>query len=42
MSYDALKTAEIQSKTTLMVHSEAAAIPQDVKTYAERAAMLSS
>lgn len=37
LTYDALQTADVQTKPTLMVHSEAAAIPQGAKEYAERA-----
>jgi len=37
LEYDALKTAEIQTKPSLLVHSEAAAIPQGAKAYVERA-----
>ncbi len=37
LTYDALKTADVQQKPTLLVHSEAAAIPQGAKEYAERA-----
>ena len=37
LTYDALKTADIQQKPALLIHSEAAAIPQGAKEYAERA-----
>lgn len=37
LTYDALKTAENMDKPALLVHSEAAAIPQGAKEYAERA-----
>lgn len=37
LTYDALQTADVQTKPTIMVHSEAAAIPQGAKEYAERA-----
>lgn len=37
LTYDALKTADVQEKPALLVHSEAAAIPQGAKQYAERA-----
>lgn len=37
LTYDALKTADIQTKPTVLVHSEAAAIPQGAKEYAARA-----
>jgi len=37
LTYDALKTADVQEKPALLVHSEAAAIPQGAKEYAERA-----
>ena len=37
LTYDALQTADVQTKPTVMVHSEAAAIPQGAKKYAERA-----
>ena len=36
LNYDALKTADIQQKPALLIHSEAAAIPQGAKDYAER------
>jgi len=36
LTYDALKTADVQEKPALLVHSEAAAIPQGAKEYAER------
>lgn len=36
LTYDALKTADIQQKPALLVHSEAAAIPQGAKEYAQR------
>ena len=36
LTYDALKTADVQDKPALLVHSEAAAIPQGAKEYAER------
>lgn len=37
LTYDALQTAEVQTKPTVMVHSEAEDIPQGAKEYAERA-----
>ena len=37
LTYDALKTADIQEKPVLLVHSEAAAIPQGAKEYKRRA-----
>lgn len=37
LTYDALKTADEMEKPTLLVHSEAAAIPQGAKEYAKRA-----
>ena len=37
LTYDAVKTADIQEKPALLVHSEAAAIPQGAKEYAKRA-----
>tara|TARA_Y100001960_G_scaffold283743_1_gene319032 strand:+ start:2372 stop:3334 length:963 start_codon:yes stop_codon:yes gene_type:complete len=37
LTYDALQTADKQTKPTLMVHSEDAAIPQGAKEYAKRA-----
>lgn len=37
LTYDALQTADVQTKPTVMVHSEAAAIPQGAIEYAERA-----
>ena len=37
LTYDALKTADVLEKPALLVHSEAAAIPQGAKEYAERA-----
>ncbi len=37
LTYDALKTADVQDKPALLVHSEAAAIPQGAKEYAQRA-----
>lgn len=37
LTYDALKTADTQKKPSLLVHSEAAAIPQGAKEYARRA-----
>ena len=37
LTYDALKTAAIQEKPALLVHSDAAAIPQGAKEYAKRA-----
>ena len=36
LTYDALKTANDMQKPVLLVHSEAAAIPQGAKAYAER------
>ncbi len=36
LTYDALKTADVQKKPALLVHSEAAAIPQGAKEYAKR------
>lgn len=36
LSYDAMQTADKLEKPTLLVHSEAAAIPQGAKEYAER------
>ena len=35
LNYDALKTAKVQSKPVVLIHSEAAAIPQGAKAYAE-------
>lgn len=37
LTYDALKTADIQEKPALLVHSEAAAIPEGAKEYTRRA-----
>lgn len=37
LTYDALKTADIQEKPALLIHSEAAAIPQGAKEYVDRA-----
>ena len=37
LTYDAIKTADIQDKPALLVHSEAAAIPQGAREYAQRA-----
>ncbi|MEM7047338.1 MAG: alpha/beta hydrolase [Pseudomonadota bacterium] len=37
LTYDALKTADAQEKPALLVHSDAAAIPQGAKEYAARA-----
>ena len=37
LTYDALKTADVLEKPALLVHSEAAAIPQGAKEYAKRA-----
>ena len=37
LTYDALETADIQTKPTVLIHSEAAAIPQGAKEYAKRA-----
>ena len=37
LKYDALKTADVQEKPALLVHSDAAAIPQGAKAYAQRA-----
>ena len=37
LTYDALKTADIMEKPALLVHSEAAAIPQGAKEYQRRA-----
>ncbi|MDJ0781632.1 MAG: alpha/beta hydrolase [Desulfosarcinaceae bacterium] len=36
LTYDAIKTADKLEKPTLLVHSEAAAIPQGAKEYAQR------
>ncbi|MEM8981464.1 MAG: alpha/beta fold hydrolase [Pseudomonadota bacterium] len=36
LTYDAIKTADQQSKPTLLVHSDAAAIPQGAREYARR------
>ena len=37
LTYDALETADVQTKPALLVHSEQAAIPQGAKEYARRA-----
>ena len=36
LTYDAIKTADVQDKPALLVHSDAAAIPQGAKEYVER------
>ncbi len=36
LTYEALKTADIQQKPALLVHSESAAIPQGAKEYKRR------
>ncbi len=36
LTYDALETAGVMDRPTLLVHSEAAAIPQGARAYAER------
>ncbi|MEO1203419.1 MAG: alpha/beta hydrolase [Pseudomonadota bacterium] len=36
LTYDALRTADVLQKPTLLVHSDAAAIPQGASAYAER------